>query len=408
MTDGVSTRSAVLFLGTTALSTIGAALGALESTYIATTSDPGRGALRTAAMIIVLLIAAVLTVPHVPLLASRWGYQRLYALSTAGTAIVWAAAGLAMLAGLPPYATLLVAMPFMGVSTGLTTVLAPLFARAYLSRNTMAGAYSRLAVIMGLSWGLGSLLGGQIFQSTAPGVGVLMRGILAVPLAVVLVVVHPAGTVPAARQASGGAWRTMVHHARTPSPLRTVIVLSGVVAVFALPYLSLIVPVTAALRQVPLVSGAGILMAGTSVGEVLSPILVSTLQRRLPSLPAAAAAALAGAACLLAFAIASVLWTDRVELLIWALIGVGFGASRYAMKSLELDAAVRSGVDDGDAVATVSFAKTALAPVGLLLWALLMSVTSVEMTLLVACAGLSIGAAAVWATYARQTAALGT
>lgn len=58
--------AAPLFYAGTALATVGSAVGVLEATYIATTSDPSRGALRTATMITLLLVASVLTVPHVP------------------------------------------------------------------------------------------------------------------------------------------------------------------------------------------------------------------------------------------------------------------------------------------------------------------------------------------------------
>ena len=83
-------------------------------------------------------------------------------------------------------------------------------------------------------------------------------------------------------------------------------------------------------------------------------------------------------------------------------------AARYTAKALELDAAVNSGVPDGEAVATLSFVKGACTPIGLLLWSMLITFASVEVTLLVASAGLAAGCAAVWTSYnrhARATAA---
>ena len=119
----------------------------------------------------------------------------------------------------------------------------------------------------------------------------------------------------------------------------------------------------------------------------------------------ALAATLAGADArhaLLAFAFASFVWTGENELAIWVLIGAGFGAARYTAKALELDAAVNSGVPDGEAVATLSFGKGACTPVGLLLWSMLITFASVEVTLLVASAGLAAGCAAVWTSYNRH------
>ena len=399
--SGTDSRAAVLFLGGMAISTVGSALGALESTYIATDSDPAAGATRTAVMIVILLLASTATVPFVSGLALRWGSRRLYSVAVFGTGIIWSAAGLAILSGLPAYPILLLSAPFMGVTVGMTTVLSPIFGRAYLSSQSMAGAYARLSVILGLSWGAGSLIGGQLFQHTPPGVGILTRGVLAIPLAVVLVAVRPPTAAPEPVAQRGGSLRAMTGHLRTPSPLRTVLALSCAVTIFVIPFLSLIVPIASALRQVPLVSGAGLLMAGMAVGEVFSPLLVSRLQRHRSSPSGAVWAALSCGGCLLAFAVTSYLTSGQPELLVWTTIGIAYGASRYAVKSLELDAAVNCDVDDTEAVATVSFAKTAVAPLGLLVWATLIDHVSVETALLVGCVGITVSALAVKNSVAR-------
>ncbi|HAM24976.1 MAG TPA: hypothetical protein DCM51_05410 [Actinobacteria bacterium] len=132
------------------------------------------------------------------------------------------------------------------------------------------------------------------------------------------------------------------------------------------------------------------------MGEIMSPLLVSRLQKRLSALPAAVAAAAGCAGCLLVFAAVSALTSDEAELALWVAIGIAFGALRYAVKSLELDAAVNSGVDSTEAVAVVSFAKSAVAPVGLLLWSVLMLGASVEFALLVAGVSLLVGCVYVW------------
>jgi len=395
--------SGSLYLGATAVTTIGSAVGALEAASIATTTDPSHGALLTTVVIIELLVASTLTVPHVPALAARWGPQRLYALGMAATGVIWAVAALAILAGLPPYPTLLVTVPLMGMTTGLSTVLSPLVGRAYLAGNTMAGAYSRVTVVVGLSWAAGALIGGQLLLHVPPGLGILVRGALVVPLVIVLATVSPRGRLSVATRRGGGSWRILAAHVRTPGPLRAVVALSCAMAIFVLPYLSLIVPITAALRQVPLATGAGLLMAGTAIGEVLSLPLVASLQRRLPSLSAAAAAAILCGGCMALFAVTSALLSQQVELVVWFVIGVGFGGARYAVKSLELDAAVNCAVADADAIATVSFVKTAVAPIGLLLWAGIMTVVSVEAALLVGCVGVTASAVAVWRSWAQRS-----
>ena len=393
-----------LYLGATAITTIGSAVGALEAASIATTADPSHGAFLTAVVIIELLVASTLTVPHVPAMASRWGPQRLYALGMAATGVIWTVAALAILVGLDPYPTLLVTVPLMGVTTGISTVMSPLFGRAYLSGDTMAGAYSRVTVVVGLSWAAGALVGGALLQHVEPGFGLLVRGVLVVPLVIVLATVSPRGVAPVATLRAGGSWSTLAANVRTPGPLRAVVALSCAVSIFVLPYLSLIVPIAAALRQVPLVSGAGLLMAGTALGEVLSPPLVSALQRRLPSLPAAAAAAILCGGCLALFALSSALLSQQLELAVWVMIGVAFGAARYTVKSLELDAAVNCAVAEAEAIAAVSFVKTAVAPIGLLLCASLMTLVSVEAMLLVAFAGITASAAAVWRSASRPSA----
>ncbi|MBM3686802.1 MAG: MFS transporter [Actinobacteria bacterium] len=394
--------AAPLFYAGTALATVGSAVGVLEATYIATTSDPSRGALRTATMITLLLVASVLTVPHVPGWAARWGYRRLYVVADSGAALVWGALSLALFAGLPPYPALLAAVPVMGVMSAMSAVLAPLLCRAYLSGHSMAGAYARLSVIMGLSWAAGSLLGGYLLLSVPPGVGIFARGLLVIPLVVVLATVAPRGAFPKGQQRGGRAYSTLLQHVRTPGPLRATVAVTCTLSVFALPFLSLIVPITSDLREVPLLPGAGLLMAGSAVGEVFAPLLVTLLQRRLRSLPAAAICGLACAGCLLAFALASFIWTGQRELAAWILVGLGFGAARFTAKALQIDAAVTSGAPDGEAVATLSFVKGVCDPIGLLLWALLMTFVSVEAALLVACVGLSIGSVAVWISCARR------
>jgi len=66
---------------------------------------------------------------------------------------------------------------------------------------------------------------------------------------------------------------------------------------------------------------------------------------------------------------------------------------------------VNSNVDDTEAVATVSFAKTAVAPFGLILWALLIDHVSVQAALLVGFIGITVSARAVQASYQRRASA---
>jgi hypothetical protein len=235
-----------------------------------------------------------------------------------------------------------------------------------------------------------------VFDHVPSGYGILARGILAVPLVVVLAFIPPAGGEIRSRTRHGGGLRAVAKEVVTPGSLRIVIALSAAVAVFALPYLSLIVPIAAALRQTPLASGAGLIMAGTAAGEMMSPILVGRLQARFASLPAAIAAAVGCAGCLLVFAATSAVLSDRSELLVWTGIGVAFGALRYTVKSLELDAAVSSGRDHTEAIAAVSFAKSLTAPLGLLIWSALMWAFSVEVALVVAGAGLMFSCFVIW------------
>jgi len=392
----------VLFLASLAVTMFGAAMGVLEYTYIATTSDLSQGATRTSGLMILLLLCSAMTVPHVPGWAARLGSQRLYWFTDLATAVIWAISGIALLAGAPPFLTLVLITPLMGIATGITAVLAPLFGKAFLSGESMAGAYARMSVIMGLSWAAGSLVGGQFLQDSRPGLGFIVRAVTALPLVVVLAIVTPPGGAPAPKPKTAGAWKTLADRIRQPGALRTALLIPVASVVFTIPFLTLIMPITAALRQVPLVTGAGILMASTSIGEIASPAIVGALQKRWAALTASAIAALACGSCLLVFALISASTSDRPELMLWSLVGLVFGAARYSGKALEIDAAVNAGVEETEAMATISFTKTAMAPVGLIVWAGLIQYVSVEAALLVGFIGMTICATAILRSYQRS------
>ena len=74
------------------------------------------------------------------------------------------------------------------------------------------------------------------------------------------------------------------------------------------------------------------------------------------------------------------MFSHRIELWIWLIAGLGFGAMRYGGRALNLGAATDAGSDQdsGEMVATFVFVSSIAAPVGVLLWGFLMNRVSVE------------------------------
>lgn len=100
------------------------------------------------------------------------------------------------------------------------------------------------------------------------------------------------------------------------------------------------------------------------------------------------------------YGVASLLFQDEPELIVWAVVGLGFGAFWLAQRSINLGAATDAGDESnaGEAVAVFVFAVSIAAPIGVLLWGFLINHVSVEAAIF---AG-AIGTAAAGAAYLKR------
>ena len=381
-----------IYLFGVAASTAGLAVGTLDATGITTRAGSiTNGAIYTSAYLAILLITRAIVVPQTARISARFGIRRAYQLTIALGSLTWGIAGALILAGLPGLPVLLAFAALFGVSSGFSATLAPIFSKAYIAGKDMAGAYAWMSVIAGIAWALGSVGGGFLLNTAAPGVGLLIKAALGVPLLVVLVRITPA-TEPHTPRARKRAWADMRDRLLGNAQLRYATILGCGVALFAAPLVSLIVPIVDALRQSPLLPGAGILMAAMALGQLSSPYIVSKFSTERSLLKAAAIASICCAAMLGADAVAALFFSDKPELVVWSVIGFGFGGMRFAARALNIGAVTASGSDESAAnlISAFTFATALSSPVGVLIWGVMINRISPEAAIAFGAAGTAV------------------
>lgn len=117
---------------------------------------------------------------------------------------------------------------------------------------------------------------------------------------------------------------------------RRIVILSAATSIFLLPMSALAVPLALQLRPPDewRASGASLLMAAFALGRYLAPPLVRRLGRDGDLVAGTALAGLAAGIVLLAFAAFSAVSGNSRELIMWALLGLGYGGLSYGAKSL--------------------------------------------------------------------------
>jgi len=399
---------ATRFLATTGLSVAGTAVGLLGATG-ATTAAAGEGrsgALLTGLYMSVVLLTSAVSVPYAPRVARRLGPRRAFVWLQALAAGAWVAAGVALLLDAPTMPVLLCAAPVFGITGGLSTVLRPILTTSYLGASGgTATAFARLSVASGVGWAIGSLGGGVLLSSIALGWGLVINGLSIVPLVATVRSSAPAAE-PSTPRASDRPWRTAWSALAGSSTLRWTAALGASSLVFLAPITSLVVPIAQDLRQNPLVAGAGLLMAAFSIGEFLSPIAVRRLGPGREDLRAGAVAGAIAGAALLVIGLVSAVLVDRLELLVWLVIGVGFGAFRYALKAFFTGAAAEAGAPEDASVnlAAAMLASGLAAPIGTAMWSGVISRVSADAAVLIGGLGaLVVGVVVAGATRRTPT-----
>ncbi|MEI6663580.1 MAG: MFS transporter [Actinomycetes bacterium] len=378
-----------LFLLTYGVMSIGLSVALLDATAITTNAGHRtNGAIYTSLYLCVLLLTAALTVPYAPALAARFTARSAFNFSVAAGSVAWLVASLLILNGVEPIPVLMVNAVVVGALFGLFTAFGPLFSKAYLTGDGMAGAYARLSVAGAIGMAIGGIAGGAILNQVEPGWGLFARAVVGIPFAI-FIWLKPPPVEPHSPKPERGPWTTMYVSVRDNRELRRASILGWSVSMLAAPLASLIVPVADALRQSPLLPGAGILMAGMYIGQLLSPAIVKRLSIGRSEINASAIAAIWTGLLLAVYGAASLIFQMKPELIVWAIIGLVFGALWLAQRSINLQAATDAGDEatTGEAVAVFMFAVSLAAPIGVLIWGLLINHVSVEAAIFAGAAG---------------------
>jgi len=360
------------------ITTIGSAIGALDATSITNgvSGHGGGGAIATGAFMSELIVAAALSLPYVPRMIGRFTINRLFVACNLLTAVTWMCGGLVILLGANGLITLVVLGPVFGVLTGFLGVQTPIWAKATFSSEGMANAYARLSLIKGIAFAVGAGIGGVMISLPRGGLGIFTRGALALPLTYVAVR-FPPENFPALANAPRAAWRGIRSTLSENSSLRRATLLGCGIAIAAAPMLSLIVPIADALRAQPLIAGASLIVIGASIGEMFAPVIVRTLSKRMANDRSASLVALVCGLVMLIFAAVSMFTSHRTELALWCVIGIAFGATKFAASALNVGAAVDENPSHvAQTLATYRFATSLVAPLGVMAWSLLLSKVS--------------------------------
>ena len=320
-----------------------------------------------------------------------------------GICVAWSVVGVIETLTDSSLVVLYVAAPIFGALSGLTAVLTPFVARSYLDSASLSTSLARRGVVSGVAAILGASLGGFLIRETDPGVGILANGLLTIPLAVFVSRCSPRETHEPAQRKRNSA-RDMWSAVRTNPQLRQVALLTIVGVILVTPIFNLLVPILNDVDHDPLPSGAGLMLAGTAAGRILVPGIMKRLLRRTTEFSAALWALVSASAFMIAFAVSTLFLDPPIDLVIWTVIGIGLGASRFTFRPLLISVGARSdgGGDELIGVAALAVIASVASPIGTLLWGVSLDFVGATTTIALA-AMATIGAVAILAVRARMT-----
>ena len=374
---------------TSGVAIVGITAGTFSSTVL--TNDYGGaqlGAIVTAVWIVFTVAGRLLVAPFLPLVIRKFGARRTFLVVKVAAAVLWVLLGVLLALGVVGVLSLYATAPIFGALGVFASTLTTLYSGAYISGHEMSGALTRMAVVRGGSIALGALVGALIIVTIGPAWGIVARGLLEIPLVIVLLAYRPAEEPPAP-EAKRPVFAEMRKDLADNPVLRRLVVLGVGLTVFAGPFSELLVPITSALRQTDVVTGAALLIASIALGQVFSVQPVAALQARFTAMQGSGIMGGLRATCLGVYGLAAFMLSGGLELAVWAVIGLAFGMSRAASGALMVGAAVKTVPKENSsrAIVAFSFACTLSSPVGLLLWGALVSFVSVEVAILVGAVG---------------------
>ena len=159
-----------------------------------------------------------------------------------------------------------------------------------------------------------------------------------------------------------------------------------VMAIFVAPAMYLTVPIAQTLRHAPLYQGAGFLMAGFALGELLTPQIVKRLGKGGSRIHQTALAALCVAVMLVILGIVSYFFSYRVELALWVIVAVGIAAFRFTSRVLSRSAVAesRGATNSASSLTAAAFVVSLTAPIGPLAWSAGLAFVGAEATAIIA------------------------
>ncbi len=383
------TRALVL---TVALSTAGSATALISATGITTaTGGLSRGALFSGLFLAASMAAGAIALPFAPRAAHRFGTRQAVLGMWSIVAAAWIASGALIIAGAPPMWVVMIAAPVVGAGSAIAGVLSNIVYRAYLESADFSAVVARMTVWRGIGWGLGALVGGFFLNTGSEGIGLVAAGLVKIPLLIVLARHAPAHAL-ATPERPKAPWHE-IRGAFAESPtLRRTAVMGVSMALFAAPVMTLVVPIAQSLRHAPLYQGAGFLMVGFAIGELLSPQVVSKLPHGgRPLINAARTGAIAGG-FLIALGLVSGFFSFRTELGLWAVVAIGIGAFRFASRAYSQGSAAASrGLENAaSSLTAAAFIAGIAGPIGVLGWSLALGSLGAEVTAALAGVALAI------------------
>jgi hypothetical protein len=274
--------------------------------------------------------------------------------------------------------------PVDGIANGVFAVESPLLSKDFLPGHSLAAANARVFVVWGIACAVGAIAAGLMISGPGAGWTLVARATLSIPLLLVirrLPRTTSRSTSPG--EVAGAASDAADEGGKGPGILadpavRRVVILAVTLTALTAPVIASIVPIAQSLGHTSGVIGASIVLAAMSVGGVLAPTFVHQFERGLtrgwdPVLPAVVVIGLA----LAAFGIVSTFLTGRTELLVWAAIGLVFGGAEFASQSTVLGQVVRvsGSFEARHAISSMKFATNLAAPVGFVLWDILLDTT---------------------------------
>lgn len=342
-------------------------LGATSATTLA--GGKADGSFDTGLYLTITTLFAGFTAIRALPLAKRWGARRIWAWVNVAHSTLWLVLGVLVLT-IDSHTTLLfIFAPLIGTVSGLLGVVSPLMTKAYLGGG-MAHANSRRAAVAGIAGAVSLLVGGALIHLVGPGIGILLCGVMGVPLLVVAFRVEPSEDPPEV-VVPPHPLRSALRTAAENPQLRLSALVAVSTVLFTLPFAMLMVPILNDVDHNPVPSGAGMVLAGISLGKLLTPRVVDKIESSGRSdVVGAMLAALGIAVLLYAFAVSTPLLSDVPELTVWVLIGIGFGALRATVISMNEGAAVTA-MPKGmsmEGVAVLAMAVTFASPIAAFSW----------------------------------------